>query len=683
MSRAPFLAILALCVAPVAHGQVQASLVSATKSVQPGQPMTVALRLEHSDGWHTFWTNAGIGYPTRLAWQLPPGWRAGAIQWPTPVLIRDAQGAVTGQGYEGLTYLPVMLAPPASARPGERVTLRAAAEWLMCSEVCVPGRAELTLSLPLSDRSEPDTPVSAALAHTPIPAVPHAFLLAATRDHGDILLSIAGSGRIIGPHFFPQDELIHYDQPQTLRMDEGALRLTLPARERSSSAPERLLGVFGYTDPGGTYRGLKIDVPVDEHGLPGTRVNMVSATSPVAAPTLTAELIGLAILGGVALNLMPCVFPVLAIKIMSFVNQAGDSPRRTRLHGAAYGLGVLACFWALAGILGLLRHGGEALGWGFQLQSPQFVFLLAATFVVFALNLSGAFEVSIGLTLTGSGFHRASGYSGSFVSGLIATLVATPCSAPFLAPALGAALVLRPGQSVVLFTAIAIGLSMPYVLLSAFPPALRLLPKPGPWVQTFRQLMAFPLYATAAYLAWVLAGETTNSGSLDALIALVLIAMSVWAFGRFQLASSRLVTRRLALLTSLVLAASGLVLGWPSARSADELQWEPWSPERLVTLRREDRPILVDFTARWCATCQANKRIAFGSSDVRSYVLAHHVALVEADWTNSDPRVTAELSRWHRAAIPFDLVFQPAAQSPTVLPEILTPAIVLKSLEGR
>ncbi len=683
MSRVPLLAILAVCATSVAHGQVQASLVSVDKSIKPGQSITVALRLEHSAGWHTFWINAGIGYPTRIAWQLPPGWRAGTIQWPTPLLIRDAQGAVTGQGYEGLTYLPVILAPPASARPGERVTLRAAAEWLMCSEVCIPREAELALTLPVSNSAEPDAPLRSALAQMPMPAVPHALRVAAARDRGAILLSIAGIGRIARPHFFPQDELIPYDQPQALRMEDGALRLTLPTQESSSSAPERLLGVLGYTDPNGTYRGLEIDTPVDEHAFLAPRMTSVEGPNPSAAPLLSTALIGLAILGGLVLNLMPCVFPVLAIKIVSFVRQAGDSPRRTRLHGAAYGLGVLVSFWALAGILDLLRHGGEALGWGFQLQSPQFVFLLAAAFTVFALNLSGVFEFGIAMIRTGAAFHGVTGYGASFVSGLIATLVATPCSAPFLAPALGAALVLRPEQSLVVFSAIAIGLSMPYVLLSAFPPALRLLPKPGPWVETFRQLMAFPLYATAAYLAWVLAGETTNSGSLHALIGLVLIAMSIWALGRLQLASSRVRARRLALTIPLVLAASGLVLGWPSARSATELKWEPWSPERLTTLRQEGRPVFVDFTARWCATCQANKYVVFGSSEVRRYVLAHHVALLEADWTNSDPRVSAELSRWHRAAIPFDLVYRPAAQSPAVLPEILTPTIVLRSLDGR
>lgn len=682
MSRAPLLAILALCATSIAHGQVQASLVSADKSVQPGEPVTVALRLEHSGGWHTFWINAGIGYPTRLVWQLPPGWRTGAIQWPTPVLIRDSQGAVTGQGYEGLTYLPVVLVPPASARPGERVTLRAAAEWLMCFEVCVPGKAELTLPLSLSEHAEPDAAVRSALAQTPMPVARYAFSVTAARDGSDIVLSIAGIDRISRPHFFPQDELISYDQPQTLHIESGALRLTLPAGENSSAAPEKLLGVLGYTDLRGVYRGLKIDIPVNERALPAARTATVEGQNLSAQPILTTTLIGLAILGGLVLNLMPCVFPVLALKIMGFVSQAGDSPRRARLHGGAYALGVLVSFWALAGILDLLRHGGKALGWGFQLQSPEFVFLLAAAFTIFALSLSGAFEFGIVMTRAGAGFRNSSGYWGSFVSGLIATLVATPCSAPFLAPALGAALLLRPGQSFAVFTAIAVGLSMPYVLLSVFPPALRLLPKSGSWIQTFRQLMAFPLYATAAYLAWVLAGETTESGLLNGLIGLILIAMSVWAFGRYQTVSNRPGIRRLALTSSLVLAASGLTIGWPLARSMGELKWEPWSPELLANLRREDRSVFVDFTARWCATCQANKHFVFGSPAVRRYILAHHVALLEADWTNSDPRVTAELLRWHRAAIPFDLVYRSAAQFPVVLPEILTPTIVLKSLQG-
>jgi thiol:disulfide interchange protein DsbD len=388
-----------------------------------------------------------------------------------------------------------------------------------------------------------------------------------------------------------------------------------------------------------------------------------------------------ALLGGLILNLMPCVFPVLGIKIVGFVNQSGNERRNVTLHGVAFTLGVLVSFWALAGVLAVLRAGGAQLGWGFQLQSPAFVFCLAVVMLVFALSLSGVFEFGLSAMGIGSKLQTKDGYAGTFFTGVLATVVATPCSAPFLAPALGAALALPTAQAFLVFSAIGIGLSSPYLLLSIFPQAVRWLPRPGRWMETFKQLMAFPLYATVAYLIWVLDGQVRESGLLMALLGLTVVAMAVWLYGRYSSPGVSPRHSRFGLVGALVMLVLGLQLGWPRAAAASDVTWEPWSIERVQQLRAENRVIYVDFTARWCATCQANKKLVFGSDEVKRYFRTRNVATLRADWTNSDPRITAELAKWNRSAVPFNLVYVPTQSEPKVLPEVLTPSIVLRAFE--
>jgi thiol:disulfide interchange protein DsbD len=389
----------------------------------------------------------------------------------------------------------------------------------------------------------------------------------------------------------------------------------------------------------------------------------------------------LAFVGGLILNLMPCVFPVLGIKILGFVNQAGADRGKVALHGWVFSLGVLASFWALAGLLAVLRAGGDQLGWGFQLQSAPFVFVLAAVMLVFALAMSGVFEFGLGATGVGAGLQSRDGLTGTFFTGVLATVVATPCSAPFLAPALGAALASSTSASFAIFTAIAIGLSSPYLLLSLFPGAVRTLPRPGAWMETFKQAMAFPLYATVGYLVWVLAGQTTESGALNAILGLTLLAFGVWLYGRYAVPGAKLFRRRIGVLGGLILLGGGALLGWPAPPASDQVVWEKWSPEAIAAARAEGRPVYVDFTARWCATCQANKKVVFASTEVRAAFHGRNVLALKADWTNQDPAITAELARWQRSAVPFNLLYKPGAPEPVVLPELLTPGIVLDALE--
>jgi thiol:disulfide interchange protein len=390
----------------------------------------------------------------------------------------------------------------------------------------------------------------------------------------------------------------------------------------------------------------------------------------------------LGFLGGLILNLMPCVFPVLGIKILGFVNESDRDWRRVRVHGLAFTAGVLLSFWALAGVLAALRAGGQQLGWGFQLQSAGFVFSLAAVMLSFALNLSGVFEFGQRAMGLGSTLVLRKGYGGSFFTGVLATVVATPCSAPFLAPALGAALAIPVAQSFLVFTSIALGLSTPYLLLSIFPKALKILPRPGRWMETFRQIMAFPLYASVGYLIWILAGQIDPGALLAAILGLVIVALACWLYGRYTSPGSLPLHLRFGVIGGLACLAVGFIIGWPRMAAATDIIWEPWSPALVTRLRSGNRSIYVDFTARWCATCQANKKIVFGSDEVKRYFNQHHIATLRADWTNADSRITAELTKWHRGAIPFNLLYVPGHAEPQVLPEILTPEIVLTALSN-
>lgn len=676
-----------------AQAHVRASLVAADTSVQPGESTTVALRLEHEPRWHSYWINAGTGYASSLEWDLPAAWTAGDIEWPTPILIKDSHGKVTGHGYDGVVYLPVELTAPADAKPGEDVTLAAEAKWLMCADVCIPGQARVSLTLPVSaEMPAPDAAVRAGLAKMPMPRAHAGWKMTATRSTKEVTLIVTGADSVRSPHFFSEDAYIQYDQPQVVGASANEVALTLPIAEDADVETQGLVGILAYTDEKGAYGGANVSLPFSAEGASAvssagppvatpssesTHAQAANVQSSAAGGTSFFATLLLAVLGGVILNLMPCVFPVLGIKVVGFVNEAGSDRRKVTMHGLMFTLGVLLSFWALAGVLAALRAGGQELGWGFQLQSAPFVFGLTVVMLAFALSLSGVFEFGLRATTLGSDLQTRGGIHGSFFSGVLATVVATPCSAPFLAPALGAALALPVAQSFVVFTAIGVGLSAPYLLLSLFPQAVRALPRPGRWMNTFKQVMAFPLYATVAYLIWVLAGQTSENGLLAVLFSLTVIALAIWLYGHYNGPGASRDKARFATAGAVALLALGLTLGWPRAVAAVDIVWEPWSAERVAQLRAEGRPIYVDFTARWCATCQANKKVVFGSREVENYFRDRKVATLKADWTNANPLITAELARWNRSAVPFNLVYVPGKREPTPLPEILTPGIVL------
>ncbi len=722
----------------VRNGAVQVELVARQAAVQPGQPFWVALRVEHDAPWHTYWLNAGTGYPTSLAWTLPEGFSAGPIVWPAPHTVKDTAGNVTGNGYEGTVHLFVQITPPATLAVGSTVQLRAAADWLMCAESCMPGDAKVALTLPVAaDPGAENAAVAKAFAE--LPRDPAPWGVSARRDGAKVFLTLtapqgAAAAHVPeGLHFFEEQALIDYAAPQTVTAGKGTWSLELATVADAPADAARLKGLLvaknGWT-AGEGYAALAVDVPLAAAKAAGASVTAavgsptggateasapapggsgaagagatasVGATDGAAASTGLVGTVLLAFLGGVVLNLMPCVFPVLGIKVLGFVNQAGSDRGKVVLHGLVFTAGVLASFWALAGALLALRAGGEQLGWGFQLQSPAFVYGMAVFMLVFALNLSGLFEVGLSATGAGAGLQSQEGLGGSFFTGMLATLVATPCSAPFLAPALGAALALSAVESLVVFTAIAVGLSAPYLLLSLFPSAVKLLPRPGAWMETFKQLMAFPLYATVGWLVWVLAAQTAGDdyGLLMILFAFVLVAMAAWAYGRFGQAHGKPSRQRWGTAAALALLVGGVALGWPqpppavgssstgvggaSGKGAYAVAWQPWSPEAVAAAQAAGRTIYVDFTARWCATCQTNKAAVFSSSEVLAELARRDVLLLKADWTNKDPRITQELAKFQRSAVPFNVIYHPGQAAPRVLPELLTPGIVLDALRS-
>jgi thiol:disulfide interchange protein DsbD len=761
-----------------AASHVKVSLVALDGSIQPGKPVTVALKLEHEPHWHTYWINAGTGYPISIAWELPDGWLAGEIQWPVPTLIKDRQGTVTGNGYEGIVYLPITLTAPGNLAPGSRVVIKGKADWLMCADVCEPGNADVSLTLPVAPVAS-DAPVASSapagsaefplggldvasvasvaptasalrasvLATPPMPETPAGGTrIAATRatDAKTVTLRISPNPADTGadannsaapPHFFSRDGFIQYDQPQpaqivqtvqtmqtaqaaqTARADGKtlALVLTLPVSDSHDGDGKRLTGVLAFKDAKGAYRGYNIDVPLNDTGAAiagspaaaattiisaasaaavvaggisasstpanSASTNSTLAISPPASSGISIGILFLAFIGGLILNLMPCVFPVLGIKILGFVNQAGAERRKVTMHGIAFAAGVIVSFWALAGLLAVLRAGGDQLGWGFQLQSPVFVFVLAAVMLVFAMSMSGVFEFGLSATSLGGSLQAKSGCTGSFFTGVLATVVATPCSAPFLASALGAALVMSAGESFLMFTVIAIGLSAPYLLLSIFPGAVKMLPRPGAWMETFKQVMAFPLYATVGYLAWVLAGQLSENGLLMALLAFVLIALGAWFYGRYAAPGNSTRRRTTGIVCATACVLLGCWLGWPRAAAPTDIVWEKWSPAAVASARASGRTVYVDFTARWCATCQANKKFVFSSGEVLRTFHGKNIVALRADWTSRDAQITSELARFGRSAVPFNLIYKPGAPQPVVLPELLTPGIVLDALK--
>src|SRR6204780_661939 len=693
-------AAFALSGSPVATDNVKARLVSEVDGVGPGQVFWVALELNIRDGWHTYWRNPGdSGEPTKLVWQLPPGFTAGDIVWTTPHRFEIAP--LVNYGYAKHAVHLVQITAPKDLKAGTPVSLAAKASWLVCSDVCIPEGANLQLSLPVSAQAGGLDPATSALFTTARSELPSAQPApTSARIQGDKLIITLGQdwgptlSQITSLAFFPYDEGgIEYGTPQTLTRAKDAVELAMKVGYQPPKAGA-IRGVLVVTTLNGTQTDtVPIEIAADFSGAGAADVKAGPRFAPLAqsnkdpAPSLGTLLL-FAVLGGLILDLMPCVFPVLSIKALNVMEQAKKHPAAVRAKGLVFAAGVIVSMLCLAGVLLALRAGGEQLGWGFQLQSPLFVTLLVYLLLAVGLNLSGVFEVGGGLAGVGDNLTQGDSYSASFFTGVLATLVATPCSAPFMAPAVGAALTQAPFNALCIFAALGVGISLPFVLLSFAPWMRRVLPKPGAWMDTLKQVFAFPVYATAAWLLWVVAQETSPFGLGAALAGSILVALAAWSFqksrssaggGRVTVIATAVISLLLAIFLPIRFADVAAAAPGDSAQAKPGVdEWQPYSAARVAELNAAGRPLLVNFTASWCLTCLVNERNAFSDAAVQEIFRDKKVTLMKGDWTNRDPAITKALAAFGRAGVPLYVVYnsKPGATEPVVLPQILTAGVV-------
>jgi thiol:disulfide interchange protein/DsbC/DsbD-like thiol-disulfide interchange protein len=692
---------------------VTARLIVDQKSVSPGSTFTLGVKFTLEPGWHIYWSNPGdSGLPPRFTWSndsavtvLPP-------LWPYPE--RLATGPLVNYGYGDVT-IPFPARLTANARVGA-TDITVGLQWLVCKDECLPGETTLHIALPITPQSgapsEHSKEFEAALNRVPTP-LDRVSIAVEERPDQLIIALIPIDGQPLPPSitFFPLDKrIIANAATQTTERDGGSVRLTLTRDPLNRESINRIRGVLVAPQGWGIRGAMKavsIDtnpnapLPTDQLGVPGAPTESVSSAPTVGFVTA----IVFAFIGGLLLNIMPCVFPVLSIKILSFIEHSGNDSKSTQRHGLAFCLGVLVSFWIVAALLLSVRVGGEQLGWGFQLQSPTFVAVMIVVFL--ALGLLFITDISLGQRVQNIAgrLNLPTSLVGSFLNGALATAVATPCTAPYMSTALAATLTLPAFLSLCVFTAIGCGMSAPYLVLSYRPELLRFLPKPGAWMVTFKELMAFPLFASVVWLVRVFSRQMgLEPPGLDVVVhvlwGILAIGFGFWLLSRSG-KSPHHRTRQLVTGAALAMCAFGVYLALPRTEDIEEsraractpsgtiipftdshgLLWESFSEERLVKVLAQGRPVFLDFTAEWCITCQVNEKIVFSSEEVRDLIVKKNVTLMRADWTSKNPMITAALRRYGRNGVPLNVILASPSAEPVVLPNILTPAIVREALE--
>lgn len=700
--------------AVVTTPHVRAELIAhAPDGVAPGSPVWVGLQITHQPEWHTYWKNAGdSGLPTEMTWTLPAGVSTGEIAWPVPEKI--PVGSLANYGYENTVLLPVPLEvsslykPPMALGGGTpAMDIQLKASWLVCRKECIPEEGTFSLSLPLQGstalhKAEFDT----AQAGQPQPLAQ----AGAVQVDGHSLkvrldgLPAAAQGKTL--EFFPETpEVIRTaavsGKDWTQSWQGGTWTATIPLADQRSASPtvmplvvalapsDRQAGqpiawraespVTGAWPAAAVAQRAEVS-PALQAALTANAANAAAKAGGAELPapsstTLMAALLG-ALLGGLLLNLMPCVFPILAIKVLGFARQAGNDSAH-RKAGLAYTGGVMLSFLALGGAMLALRAAGAGLGWGFQLQSPAVVAALAALFTLIGLNLAGVFEFGRAAPSSICSAQAKHPLANDFLSGVLAVVIASPCTAPFMGASLGFAISLPAGQALLLFAALGFGLALPYLAASFVPAVARLLPKPGPWMHTLRRLLAFPMFATVAWLVWVLGQQSGIDGAGTLLALLVCMAAIVWALtlqGRTRIVIAAVMIAFTAVLTAAI-GRNVLQVVEPArlasaAEAGQPQRWQPWSAERVAELSGAGRPVFIDFTAAWCVTCQYNKKSTLSDAQVLADFDAKQVAMLRADWTRRDPAITAALTALGRSGVPV-YVLQAPGKPPVVLTEIL------------
>ena len=653
----------------------KATLVAETTGIEAGKELHVGIMLEPREGWHTYWENPGdAGMPTTLTWTLPDGFMASAIDWPAPEHL--AEGPLLTYAYSHMVFLPVTISTPLATNNTYAYPIKVKAEWLVCKDICVPESAELELTLPVVE--------------TPPPDLRYRLLFENHREQRPVAVDTHGSFSVKGKQLvfsaplstfknhnvksamlsLREQNVMNYAAAQTMTLDPNNLQLTT---ERADDMPgETLSGILSVTAPDDSL----------------THYNMVfdGAPLPAAAPeeALWFPVVLLfAVLGGLILNLMPCVLPILSLKALAIAKKGGGKNEHVVQQGVAYTLGVLVTFTAIAGVLLSLRAGGESVGWGYQMQSPAFVgFLIYLLFMV-GLSLSGVFHLPV--LLGNVGVANESSARASFFTGVLATAVATPCTAPFMASAVGAALTMPAWQALLVFEALGFGLALPFLLISLFPALRRFLPKPGAWMDIFKQLIAFPMYASVIWLLWVLTLQAGAGGMVIALSGMLLIVAIIWMKSLFADGSKAYKIIALvmyALLLLITLPDLSRLESTVAAMTEHGIETIPYSKEKLEELRKAGKPVFVDATAAWCITCQVNARAALHTDATMKLFKDRGVTLMIADWTRRNDSITEFLSSFGYKGVPLCVYYPPDNKKPVVMPQILTESIITNTIKG-
>ncbi|HEU5340457.1 protein-disulfide reductase DsbD family protein [Edaphobacter sp.] len=658
---------------PATAQHLRVALIAPSSSVAPGGTLQVGLQFRLDDHWHVYWVNAGdSGEPPKITWALPKDITAGPMQFPIPT--RLPLGPLMDFGYENGVVFPIKFVASPYARPGP-VHLDAKIDWLVCREVCIPGKAHLGLNLNVVRGTVPVAPtgdLAQALSLIPGPPPSNAQFSVMGGRQNFVLTLITGT-RETNAEFYPLDqEQIANAAPQAVEPLPNGVRLRVSRAPELVKLPAELHGIIKLS----AARAYDVTAPV----VPGEVPVAAAVKSSSAAPW---SAIVLAFLGGIILNLMPCVFPVLFLKGLALVQSSGEERSRLRRHGLIYTLGILVSFWTIVAVLLALRSGGSQAGWGFQLQSPTFVALLASGIFFFALSLAGQFEIGLSLTSVGGDLAKKPGYTGSFFTGVLATIVATPCTAPLMGAAIGFALAQSVEVTFAVFTALALGLATPYLLLSFQPAWTRLLPRPGSWMETLKHLTAVPLFGTAIWLSWVYGYLYSGEGGVGVpgvdhtvhlLWCFLGLAIAGWVLGKWP-------ARWKSAIAAVIIGAIALAI--PLYQPKDTtLVWQPYSQQALDQARSAGRPVFIDFTAAWCLSCQVNERLVLKSTEVQHEFRKGNVTLLKADWTHYDPEITKELASIGRSGVPTYVIYPARKDDPAdVLPELLTKQIVLDALK--
>ena len=665
----PLLGPAGLVAAPVFQdAQLKVDLISEPKPIEPGRPFTVGLRFQPKPGWHIYWKNPGdSGMAPSVQWKLPPGFTAGPLQFPLPEKI--LLPPLISYGYELETLLLAEITPPAGQPLPPKFQIGADLDWLVCKEICLPGKASLSLTVSSQPKDNIDLQGLFDEIRREIPVrIPSIPVRAKSKD-GILELAVDQASETGALTFFPDEsDYIDEFQPARSEKDGGRHFLRIPLK-KDAQLPDMLSGILVAEKSWDTtgHRALEISIPLK---------------SPAPSNFHLPLIFLFAFLGGLILNVMPCVFPVLSLKALHLVQISGESRGSARSEGLAYTAGVFLSLLALAALLLVLRASGQALGWGFQLQSPPVVWLLLALLFALSLNLLGFFEFNV-LLGNLAGKSPRQGWTGSFASGLLAVAVASPCTAPFMGVALAAAFALPAIGTLAVFTALALGFALPILILSLFPALLSFLPKPGAWMNSLKKLLALPMLLAVGWLAWVLIRISGPAALLPLLLGAGFLTFGLFLYGRSQRSYPPSTALRLAGLTLVLLAAAVPAALFKTA-STELISRHPdrltWSEEEVARQRAAGRTVFIDFTAAWCLTCQVNERVVLSRPEIQAAFREKNIAFLVADWTRRDPAITAALQKYGREGVPTYVILRPDGSAPVLLPEILTPGLVLEAL---